>query len=425
MPPHYRRLWHRPTILRRDPGLAASPPARYTLRVARRESSPCLCLLPSNGTDKLLAKRWRAAYGCASLAQADVQSAYGCSRGTRSSFPAGKARTSSAPPSPEVVAPRECGAKLTKRTLDGRRSSKARQGLPVRREGCLVPGLPHWPDVLAVARRTHVRINHGRTPVRADTVTGRLPASAWHRHSAGAGAKGLRYYDWAWVEANDDPHRHLLVRRNSRSGELAFYLCWSPNQVSLSELVRVAGRRSCAEECFQAAKGQVGLDQYQVRHWTAWHRHVTLAMFALGFLAALAADTAPAGEAQPIRPAWGTGPIDLTVPEFRHLLAALLIRPRASPMRLLHWSSWRGHHQATAGRSHYRRQLLTFCAPPPGSRSSSTTGRPSTRRSPSGESGCPPLSISRVTGRCRRLRQAAARTPEKSRSTTGRASSCS
>lgn len=58
--PHLRRLWPRPTILRRDMGLAASPPARYTLRVARRENPPCLCLLPSAGTDKLLAKRWRA-----------------------------------------------------------------------------------------------------------------------------------------------------------------------------------------------------------------------------------------------------------------------------------------------------------------------------------------------------------------------------
>jgi hypothetical protein len=60
--PHFRRLWPRPTILRYDPGLAASPPVRYRLRVARREISLRL-LLPSAGTDKLLAKRRRAAYG--------------------------------------------------------------------------------------------------------------------------------------------------------------------------------------------------------------------------------------------------------------------------------------------------------------------------------------------------------------------------
>nr|WP_094745379.1 IS701 family transposase [Kitasatospora aureofaciens] len=211
--------------------------------------------------------------------------------------------------------------------------------------------------VLAVACSTRVRINEGRTAVRADAVVDRLPASAWHRQSAGAGAKGPRYYDWAWIEIGTDGHRHLLIRRNSHSGELAFYLCWSPRRVPLSELVRVAGTRWCVEECFQAAKGQVGLDHYQVRHWTAWHRHITLAMLALAFLAILAADATPARTAQPNRAARSTDPIDLTVPEIRHLLGVFLVPPATSPHSLLTWSNWRRLHQATARRSHYRRRL--------------------------------------------------------------------
>lgn len=213
--------------------------------------------------------------------------------------------------------------------------------------------------VLAVACSTRVRINQGRTAIRADAVADRLPASAWHRQSAGAGAKGPRYYDWAWIETGTDGHRHVLIRRNPTSGELAYYLCSSPGQVPLSELVRVAGTRWCIEECFQAAKGQVGLDHYQVRHWTAWHRHITLAMLALAFLTALAADATLTTTAQPNRPARRTDQIDLTVPEIRHLLGALLNPPTMSPNRLLHWSNWRRHHQATARRSHYRRRLAT------------------------------------------------------------------
>ncbi|WP_079058188.1 IS701 family transposase [Streptomyces cellostaticus] len=213
--------------------------------------------------------------------------------------------------------------------------------------------------VLAVACSRRVRINQGRTTARADAVADRLPASAWHRQSAGAGAKGPRYYDWAWIEIGADRHRYLLIRRNPSSGELAFYLCWSPRRVPLSELVRVAGTRWCIEECFQAAKGQVGLDHYQVRHWTAWHRHITLAMLALAFLAALAADATPARAAQPSRPIRSTGPIDLTVPEVRHLLGALLNPTNSSPRMLLHWSNWRRQHQATARRSHYRRRLAS------------------------------------------------------------------
>lgn len=209
--------------------------------------------------------------------------------------------------------------------------------------------------VLAVACSTRVRINHGRTPVRADVLVRRLPATAWQRHSAGAGAKGPRYYDWAWIHNGSDAHRHLLVRRNRTTGELAFYLCWSPTKVPLAELVRVAGVRWSVEECLQAAKGQVGLDHYQVRNWTAWHRHI---MLALAFLTAVAASAAPDRPTDSTHPARCSDPITLTVPEIRHLLAAVFNSPVATVSRLLHWSTWRRRHQATSRRSHYRRRSV-------------------------------------------------------------------
>ncbi|MGW9027084.1 IS701 family transposase [Streptomyces sp. NPDC055722] len=213
--------------------------------------------------------------------------------------------------------------------------------------------------VLAVACSTRVRINHGRTPARADTLAGRLPATAWHRQSAGNGAKGPRYYDWAWIHIGTGSHRHLLIRRNRSTGELAFYLCWSPTEVPLSELVRVAGARWSVEECFQAAKSQVGLDHYQVRNWTAWHRHITLAMLALAFLTALAADATPKPPADTYHFVRSRDPITLTVPEIRHLLVAVFNPPAVTAARLLHWSNWRRRHQATARRSHYRRRTAS------------------------------------------------------------------
>jgi SRSO17 transposase len=207
--------------------------------------------------------------------------------------------------------------------------------------------------VLAVACSMWVKINNGRTPVRADTVASRLPATAWHRQSAGNGAKGPRYYDWAWIHIGTSSHRHLLIQRNRSTGELASYLCWSPTEVPLSELVRVAGARWSVEECFQAAKSQVGLDHYQVRHWTSWHRHITLAMLALAFLTAGAAPELPADTNHFIR---SRDPITLTVPEIRHLLVAVFAPPAVTVARLLHWSNWRRRHQAAARRSHYRRR---------------------------------------------------------------------
>ena len=83
--------------------------------------------------------------------------------------------------------------------------------------------------------------------------------------------------------------RSLLLRRSLSDGKLAYYVCYAPRGTSLETLVRVAGMRWTVEECFEATKGEVGLDQYEVRSWHGWYRHITLAMVAHAYLAALSA----------------------------------------------------------------------------------------------------------------------------------------
>ena len=143
--------------------------------------------------------------------------------------------------------------------------------------------------VLAVACRHTFSI--GLRTFRADELARRLPRPAWQRYSAGAGAKGHRCYDWAWVatDPGQPGHRWLLIRRNRHTRELAFYRCYSPRHAPLATLVKVAGLRWPVEENFQAGKGLTGLDEHQVRTWTSWHRWVTLAMVALAFLTVTAA----------------------------------------------------------------------------------------------------------------------------------------
>lgn len=209
----------------------------------------------------------------------------------------------------------------------------------------------------------------GRRLLRADHVAATLPRGCWHRMTAGAGSKGPRWYDWAWVSAHRDGHS-LLIRRGA-TGELAFFRCWSPSPVPLAALVRIAGMRWAVEECFQAAKGQVGLDHYQVRTWAGWHRHVTLAMLALAFLAACAATTPPARSADPWHHARQPGPIPLTAAEIRRLFHRLVIAPiqaqLTSPLRALsairRWSAWRRRHQGQARRSHYQRRRANELGP--------------------------------------------------------------
>lgn len=118
-----------------------------------------------------------------------------------------------------------------------------------------------------------------------------LPAKAWQRLSAGDGAKGPRLYDWARVPYNGGARGFqcaLLVRRSvSKPHELTFYLTHAPRRVAVADLVRIAGMRWHIESLFEQAKGEVGLDQYEVRSWVGWHRHITLAMFALAYLAVI------------------------------------------------------------------------------------------------------------------------------------------
>jgi len=129
--------------------------------------------------------------------------------------------------------------------------------------------------------------------------------------------------------------------------------------------------RWAVEEGFQAAKSQVGLDHYQVRTWTGWHRHITLAMLALAFLMACAAQAAPAPPADPWHLARHGGPIALTASEIRRLFNGLVIAPLRAPTRtqlraisdIQRWSNWRRLHQGDARRSHYQRRLTTDLGP--------------------------------------------------------------
>jgi len=217
--------------------------------------------------------------------------------------------------------------------------------------------------VLAVACNTRVRTALGTR--RVDRIVASLPPTCWQTYSAGNGSKGPRNYDWAWVTlAEASPDRWLLVRRNPTTGELAFYLAWSPTRQPLRTLVRVAATRWAVEETFQAGKSQVGLDHYQVRGWTAWHRHTTLCMLALAFLiTVVATDTTAGSHSHSSDPAGPRPflpdprvPIRLTVAEARHLFATLLIPPVRDALHILQWSTWRRLHQAAARAYHYKRR---------------------------------------------------------------------
>jgi SRSO17 transposase len=148
--------------------------------------------------------------------------------------------------------------------------------------------------VLAVSGKEYVWLGWRQRQVK--TILATLPEDGWNRLSAGDGAKGPRWYDWRWLPlaAPLAPGwcRWLLVRRSLTTPmELTAYVVFAPQAATLPEVVGVAGSRWTIESGFEEAKGEVGLDQYEVRSWTAWYRHSTLAMWALALLTVMRAGT--------------------------------------------------------------------------------------------------------------------------------------
>jgi len=203
--------------------------------------------------------------------------------------------------------------------------------------------------VLAVAASHTVATAAGTCAARQ--LAARLPRRAWQRYSAGEGAKGHRYYDWAWaaIDPGRPGQRHLLIRRNRHTRELAFYRCYSPRPVPLAVLVKTAGIRWTTEENFQAGKGLAGLDEHQVRRWDSWYRWTTLAMLALAFLTIAAA-------AEHARCPPAADQIPLTRNEIAALFSTLIIEPAHDTRHRLRWSTWRRRHQHRARTCHYQRQ---------------------------------------------------------------------
>lgn len=146
--------------------------------------------------------------------------------------------------------------------------------------------------VLAVSCTTAVWRLGGGDPVAVNSI----PLRKWKRVSVKDGEKGPIFYDWARVRVIEKRQKAgsevwLLARRSvSKPKEIAYYLSCAPKQTPLERLAQVASTRYTVEQCFEEAKGEAGLDHYEVRHWQSWHRHITLSMMAHAWLASIRAE---------------------------------------------------------------------------------------------------------------------------------------
>lgn len=178
----------------------------------------------------------------------------------------------------------------------------------------------HIPYVLAVAPNNQIRmgLSEGFASVRMDEWFARKHSGRWYRLSAGWGSKGPRWFDWAWrkmdAQVPEGWQAWVVVRRSiSNPTEVVYHRVCAPKKTTLQQIVDVAGQRWKVEEAIERGKGDCGLDQYEVRSWTGWYRHVTLSLVAQ-FCATLMMDRA---NAEQEKKAWEPTPGPSSLQHFK------------------------------------------------------------------------------------------------------------
>lgn len=148
--------------------------------------------------------------------------------------------------------------------------------------------------VLCVSGKEYIQIGWKR--VSAGSVLKGLEEDNWFEASCGDGSKGARIYDWQAIDIGHEPlegwKRCLLIRRSKKdSQKLRAYICFAPSGTPVEKLVQIAGTRWTVERCFAESKSEVGLDQYEVRSYWGWHKHITFACLALALLTSLSGNS--------------------------------------------------------------------------------------------------------------------------------------
>jgi SRSO17 transposase len=157
-----------------------------------------------------------------------------------------------------------------------------------------------------VSGKAYAWIGHEQKSVKS--ILSNLPSEGWFEASCGAGSKGDRVYDWLAIAINPGTtegfERSMLIRRSKSSpDEMRAYFCFAPTGTPKQKLVEKIGLRWTIETCFKESKSKVGLDQYEVRSYDGWHKHITLACIALAFLTVLSAQSLDTQSIQQHNPA--------------------------------------------------------------------------------------------------------------------------
>lgn len=157
---------------------------------------------------------------------------------------------------------------------------------------CLEEPEPYLPKSVVGRGRKRSKLVIDEKAISLKDVIGQIGEQEWEKIKYREGTKGGLVREgvlkkvWIWKKGTAEVEEaELLISRNLNGKEIKYSLCYEPTgELSVKKAVFRQMQRYWIERAFQEVKEQIGLAQYQVQGWTAWHHHIALTMMALHFI---------------------------------------------------------------------------------------------------------------------------------------------
>lgn len=196
--------------------------------------------------------------------------------------------------------------------------------------------------------RKPTKLKAKEQPVEARQIASQLDRSQWNRIYIRDTERGqlwsllafLRVYPV--VDELPGKETWLILRKDEKEQKLKYQYCNAPSDTPIEQLAEMSHSRYWMERAIQDAKGEAGLDEYELRSWRGWHHHMTMTILSMLFLLELQLD-------------WQPKAPELTLQDVREILEVILPKREMNPDEILKLIEQKHKAKLSARRSKHRK----------------------------------------------------------------------